>query len=93
MVFLHGNLEKEIYMTQPCGFKVGGIENHMCRLIKSLYRLKQSSRRTCKRFDQFMKGYNSLEVNTMTLFTLEDYKIELSSVYYSMSTICLYLEE
>ena len=34
--YLYGDLEEEIYMTQPCGFKVAGKENHMCRLIKSL---------------------------------------------------------
>ncbi|KAH9718140.1 hypothetical protein KPL71_022099 [Citrus sinensis] len=29
--FLHGDLEDEIYMIQPCGFRVAGKENHMCR--------------------------------------------------------------
>ncbi|KAH9727059.1 retrovirus-related pol polyprotein from transposon TNT 1-94-like protein [Citrus sinensis] len=28
--FLHGDLEEEIYMIQPCGFKVVGKENHVC---------------------------------------------------------------
>ena len=37
MAFLHGDLEEEIYMTQPCGFKVAGKENRVCRLSKSLY--------------------------------------------------------
>ncbi|KAH9685884.1 Integrase catalytic domain-containing protein [Citrus sinensis] len=41
-MFLHGDLEEEIYMTQDCGFKFAGKENHVCRLIKSLYGLKQS---------------------------------------------------
>ena len=43
-MFLHGDLEEEIYMTHPCDFKVAGKKNHVCRLIKSLYRLKQSPR-------------------------------------------------
>ncbi|KAH9648400.1 retrovirus-related pol polyprotein from transposon TNT 1-94-like protein [Citrus sinensis] len=38
------DLEEEIYMTQPCGFKVAGKENHECRLIKYLYGLKQLPR-------------------------------------------------
>ncbi|KAH9733971.1 hypothetical protein KPL71_017220 [Citrus sinensis] len=42
--FLHGDLEEEIYVIQPCGFRVAGKENHVCRLIKSLYGLKQSPR-------------------------------------------------
>ncbi|KAH9800313.1 Histidinol dehydrogenase [Citrus sinensis] len=29
--FLHGDLEEEIYMIQPCGFRVAGKENHVCR--------------------------------------------------------------
>ena len=52
--FLPGDLEEEIYMTQPCGFKVTGKENHVCRLIKSLYGLKQLPRQWYKRFDQFI---------------------------------------
>ena len=54
--FLHGDLEEEIYMTQPDGFKVAGKENWVCKLTKSLYGLKQSPRQWYKRFDQFMKG-------------------------------------
>ena len=38
--FLHGNLEEEIYIIQPCGFKVARKENRVCRLSKSLYILK-----------------------------------------------------
>jgi len=41
--FLHGNLEEEIYMSQPT-FKTTGKENIVCKLKKSLYKLKQSAR-------------------------------------------------
>lgn len=52
--FLHGELEEEIYMHQPEGFVVKGKEDHVCRLKRSLYGLKQSPRQWYKRFDNFM---------------------------------------
>ena len=52
--FLHGNVEDEIYMTQPEGFKADGKKNMVCKLEKSLYGLKQSPRQWYKLFDKFM---------------------------------------
>lgn len=42
--FLHGNLDEEIFMSQPEGFIEEGIEGKVCLLKKSLYGLKQSPR-------------------------------------------------
>jgi len=42
--FLNGELDEEIYMQQPAGYQVSGKENLVCRLNKSLYRLKQAPR-------------------------------------------------
>jgi hypothetical protein len=53
-VFLHGDLEDEIYMDQPEGFIVPGKENFVCKLKKSLYGLKQSPRQQYKKFNSFM---------------------------------------
>jgi hypothetical protein len=52
--FLHGELEEDIYMNQSEGFVIPGKENIVCRLKKSLYGLKQSSRQWYKRFVSFM---------------------------------------
>jgi len=40
--FLNGKLNKEIYMEQPKGFTVKAQENKVCKLLKSLYDLKQA---------------------------------------------------
>ena len=42
--FFHGNLEEEIFMVQPEGFKQPDTQNLVCRLKKLLYGLKQSPR-------------------------------------------------
>ena len=40
-VFLNVDLEEEIYMEQPEGCVVFGQEHKVCKLVKSLYGLKQ----------------------------------------------------
>ena len=43
-VFTNSDTDVEIYMRQPEGFVEQGRKNSVCRLNKSLYRLKQSPR-------------------------------------------------
>lgn len=39
-IFVHGDLEEEIYMKVPPGFYIGLSNNKMCKLKKALYKLK-----------------------------------------------------
>ena len=55
IAFLHGDLEEEIYMSQPTGFKTAGKENMIYKLKKSLYGLKKSPRQWYKCFDSFIR--------------------------------------
>ena len=42
LAFLHGNLDEGIYMEQPQGYVVAGLEHLVCWLQKALYGLKQA---------------------------------------------------
>lgn len=51
--FLHGYLEEEIYIRQHDSFVEKGEEKLVCKLIRPLYGLKQSSRMWYYKFDDF----------------------------------------
>ena len=52
--FLHGDLDKEIYMEQPEGCIIKRKEDYVCKLKKSLYGLKQAPRQWYKKFESVM---------------------------------------
>ena len=56
--FLNGDLDEEIYMEQPVGFIVKGQERKVCKLQRSIYGLKQSSRQWYLRFHKVLLTYD-----------------------------------
>ncbi|GJZ46052.1 putative RNA-directed DNA polymerase [Tanacetum coccineum] len=68
--FLHGDLDKEIYMEQPEGFQVKGKEGYVCRLQKSLYGLKQAPRQWYKKFESVIgkQGYRKTSSDHCVFF-------------------------
>ena len=53
---LYGILKVDIYMVQPLGFKILGSLHKVCKLLKSLYGLKQSSRAWYDKIDSSLRG-------------------------------------
>ena len=62
-VFLNGGLDEEIYMDQPIGFMTKGQEHKVCKLKRSIYGLKQSSRQWYSRFHRVVltNGFTMIE--------------------------------
>nr|GEX82943.1 zinc finger, CCHC-type [Tanacetum cinerariifolium] len=50
--FSNGDLEEEVYMKQLKGFVMPGNEHKMCKLVKSLYGIKQAPKQWHQKFDE-----------------------------------------
>ena len=59
--FLNGSLEEDVYMTQPEGFVDPRNVGKVCKLRRSIYGLKQSSRRWNIRFDEIVTEYGFVQ--------------------------------
>ena len=55
--FLNGYLKESIYMLQLEGFVAKGQQQKVCKLLRSIYGLKQASRSWNLHFDETIKTY------------------------------------
>ena len=81
--FLHGDLEKEVYMDVPQGFSCQSTVGKVCRLKKALYSLKQSLRAWFGRFLKATQGFGYQQSNPdHTLFVKHNvHKVTVLIVY------------
>ena len=81
--FLNGHLKEEIFMEQPPGYVKAGKENLVCKLKKSLYGLKQSSRCWNVAFCEYMETSNFREsaVDPCVFVRAEGTSVTIIAVY------------
>ncbi|KAF3683173.1 putative protein kinase 2B, chloroplastic-like [Capsicum annuum] len=73
--FLHSDLDEEVYMEMPDGFKEG-MKHKTCRLVKSLYGLKQASRKWNMKLTAALLSAGFTQTNyDYSLFTLKNVKV------------------
>ena len=87
--FLYGLLDEVIYMRQPMGFMKKGQEDLVCRLLKSLYGLKQSPRQWNRRFDDFMRAQGF----TRSVFDPCVYVKQVSNEVFGLIILVLYVDD
>lgn len=82
--FLHGELDEEVYMEVPKG--IPNPSNKVCRLRKSLYGIKQASRRwfTKLNFTLVGLGYQQSKI---------DYSLFLNKSSTSITIIVVYVDD
>jgi hypothetical protein len=84
--FLNGDLKEEVYMEQLEGFIFPGNEEKVCKLVKSLYGLKQALKQWHEKFDKaiLLNGFhhNSVDKCMYSKFT-KDFGV----------IICLYVDD
>ena len=85
--FLHGELSEEVYMDLPPGCMVSEKQcQKVCKLKKSLYRLKQSPRAWFGRFTKSMRAFGYRQSNS-------DHTLFLKKQHGKITTLIVYVDD
>ena len=84
--FLNGNLDEEVYMDQLEGFVLPGNERKVCKLVKSLYSLKQAPKQWHEKFDTVILA-NGFKHNGADKCVYSKFTVEYGVI------VCLYVED
>jgi hypothetical protein len=81
--FLHGELDREIYMSQPMGFENQDHPEYVCKLRKALYGLKQAPRAWYGKIAEFLtySGYLVTSADCSVFVKFLNTKIAIVLVY------------
>jgi len=82
--FLHGELNEEVFVEQPCGYVQKGHEKKVYRLKKALYGLKQAPRAWYNRIEAYFQkaGFEKCDYeHTLFFKTRKEGKILIVSLY------------
>ncbi|GJW48042.1 zinc finger, CCHC-type containing protein [Tanacetum coccineum] len=85
--FLNGDLDKEMYMKKPKGFVMPGNEHRVCKLVKSLYGLKQARKQWHQKFDEVVLSSGFL-LNQSDKCAYSKFDSSIKGVI-----ICLYVDD
>jgi len=82
-VFLHGDLQEEVYMEQPPGYVDQTHPNLVCRLKKTLYGLKQAPRAWLEKIGEYfvISGFQTSDVDFSLYVKKTDHGIVVIVIY------------
>ena len=84
--FLNGELDDEIYMQQHIGFIAKDRERKVCKLLKSIYGLKQSSRQWYMKCHQTITSYGFTMID-------EDHCVYIKQFEDNFAILSLYVDD